>query len=190
VCRCQQPTRCRGGWGGVLLLACAVAALLMLAPHAEAYRSRVPEGGRQALAHVIGGLPSLPSPSPFHREPPPAGGAKRAVRYALAQRGKPYRWGAEGPDAYDCSGLTMAAWRHAGVTLPRTAAAQLAHGRRVKGTRKPGDLVIYPSSGPTGRHVAMVTGPGRMVEARGRGIPVRVTRIRPGALGTVRPSGR
>jgi cell wall-associated NlpC family hydrolase len=109
------------------------------------------------------------------------------VAFALAQRGKPYRWGAEGPQAFDCSGLTWAAWRAAGVTIPRTAASQLADLPRVRGRLQPGDLLIYPSRGPTRRHVAMVVGRGRMVEARGRGIPVRSTAIRGGWLGAVRP---
>jgi cell wall-associated NlpC family hydrolase len=109
------------------------------------------------------------------------------VAFALAQRGKPYRWGAEGPDAYDCSGLTWAAWQHAGVSIPRTAAGQLAGLPSVGGRLLPGDLVIYPSEGPSGRHVAMVVDQGRMVEALGRGVPVRSTPIRPGWLGAVRP---
>ena len=117
----------------------------------------------------------------------PALGATRAVAFALAQRGKPYRWGAQGPGAYDCSGLTWAAWQAAGVAIPRTAAGQLAGLPRVRGQLQPGDLLIYRSSGPSRRHVAMVVGPGRMVEAPGRGIPVRSTSLRPGYLGAVRP---
>jgi cell wall-associated NlpC family hydrolase len=109
------------------------------------------------------------------------------VSFALAQRGKPYRWGAEGPAAFDCSGLTWAAWRAAGVAIPRTAAGQLAALPRVRGRLQPGDLVIYRSRGPSGRHVAMVVGRGRIVEALGGGVPVRVTRLRGGLLGAVRP---
>jgi cell wall-associated NlpC family hydrolase len=111
------------------------------------------------------------------------------VAFALRQRGKPYRWGAEGPGAFDCSGLTWAAWRAAGVAIPRTAAAQLAGLPHVRGRLRPGDLLIYRSTGPTGRHVAMVVGRGLMVEAPGRGIPVRSTSIRHGWLGAVRPGG-
>ena len=111
----------------------------------------------------------------------------KAVAFALAQRGKPYRWGAQGPGAFDCSGLTWAAWRAAGVSIPRTAAGQLAGLPRVRGPLRPGDLLIYPSRGPSRRHVAMVVGRGRMVEALGGGLPVRLTSIRPGYLGAVRP---
>jgi cell wall-associated NlpC family hydrolase len=126
---------------------------------------------------------------------PPAGGAgddaraARAVAFALAQVGKPYQWGAEGPGAYDCSGLTWAAWRAAGVTIPRTAAGQLAALPRVRGQLQPGDLVVYRSDGPSRRHVAMVVGGGRMVEALRAGVSVRVTGLRGGWLGAVRPGG-
>ena len=113
--------------------------------------------------------------------------AARAVAFTLRQRGKPYQWGAQGPHAFDCSGLTWAAWRAAGVTIPRTAAGQLAGLPRVRERLQPGDLVIYASRGPSRRHVAMVVGRYRMVEAPGRGIPVRSTSIRPGDLGAVRP---
>jgi cell wall-associated NlpC family hydrolase len=111
------------------------------------------------------------------------------VAFALRQRGKPYRWGAQGPGAFDCSGLTWAAWRVAGVTIPRTAAGQLAGLPRARGRLQPGDLLIYASSGPSRRHVAMVVGRGRMVEAPGRGIPVGSTSLRRGYLGAVRPGG-
>jgi cell wall-associated NlpC family hydrolase len=73
------------------------------------------------------------------------------------------------------------------VTIPRTAAGQLAGLPRIRGRLQPGDLLVYPSRGPSRRHVAMVVGRGRMVEALGRGIPVRSTSIRPGYLGAVRP---
>jgi cell wall-associated NlpC family hydrolase len=144
---------------------------------------------RRVHGLIAGGLPDLPA----IRFPGPAPGAgdgpraARAVAFALGQRGKPYRWGAEGPDAYDCSGLTWAAWRAAGVTIPRTAAGQLAGLPQVRGQLRPGDLVIYRTDGPSRRHVAMVVGHGRMIEAAGRGIPIRSTSIRPGYLRAVRP---
>ncbi|HEY2958753.1 MAG TPA: NlpC/P60 family protein [Actinomycetota bacterium] len=111
------------------------------------------------------------------------------MAFALAQRGKPYRWGAQGPAAYDCSGLVWAAYRHAGVTIPRTAAGQLAALPHASRPLRPGDLFVYRSSGPSRRHVAMVVRPGRMVEALGAGIPVRTRPVRPGWLGAVRPAG-
>jgi cell wall-associated NlpC family hydrolase len=113
------------------------------------------------------------------------------VAYALAQRGKPYRWGAQGPGAFDCSGLTRAAWHAAGVALPRTAAAQFHTGRRVaRAELRPGDLVFFRSGGPSGWHVGLVAGRGRMVEAPGQHARVRTAPVgRAGYLGAVRPQG-
>ena len=165
-----------GGGLAVLVVVTVLAALA--APQATALRSLV-AGGRPAIA-----APVAPA-APAIRRPAPR--AARAVAFALRQRGKPYRWGGQGPHAFDCSGLTSAAWRSAGVTIPRTAAGQLAGLPRVRGRLRPGDLVIYRTDGPSRRHVAIVVGRGRMVEARGRGIPVRSTRLRGGWLGAVRP---
>jgi cell wall-associated NlpC family hydrolase len=156
---------------------------LLAAPHAHKLRGMV-----EARAGVLPTihLPQLPQPpaAPDRRQ---TARAAQAVAYALAQRGKPYKWAAEGPAAFDCSGLTWAAWRAAGVAIPRTAAGQLAELPRVRGQLRPGDLVIYQSSGRSRRHVAIVVGAGRMVEALGRNLPVRATSIRPGYLGAVRP---
>jgi cell wall-associated NlpC family hydrolase len=139
---------------------------------------------------VAGELAELPAIGRLGRAPAGSGDgarAARAVAFALAQRGKPYRWAAQGPAAFDCSGLTWAAWQAAGVTIPRTADGQLAGLPRVRGRLRPGDLLVYRSDGPSQRHVAMVVGRGRMVEALGRGIPVRVTSLRTRWLRAVRP---
>jgi peptidoglycan DL-endopeptidase CwlO len=160
----------------VLVVVTVLAALA--APHARSLHG--------LIADELAELPAIGRPGRA-----PATGdhaqAARAAAFALAQRGKPYRWGAEGPDAFDCSGLTWAAWQAAGVTIPRTAAGQLAGLPRVRGRLRPGDLLVYRTDGPSRRHVAMVIGRGRMVEALGRGIPVRSTSIRGGWLGAVRP---
>jgi cell wall-associated NlpC family hydrolase len=158
----------------VLVVVTVLAALA--APHARTVRGLV--------AGQLAELPAIGRPG---RAPATGAGGARAVTFALRQRGKPYRWGAQGPHAFDCSGLTWAAWRAAGVAIPRTAAGQLAGLPRVHGRLQPGDLLIYPSRGPSRRHVAMVVGRGRMVEALGRGLPVRSTSIRGGYLGAVRP---
>ena len=152
----------------------------LTAPHARMVRGLV--------AGELAELPAIGRPG---RAPAAGDGdrAARAVAFALAQRGKPYRWGAEGPGAFDCSGLTWAAWRAAGVRIPRTAAGQLAGLPRVRSRLRPGDLVIYRSGGPSRRHVALVVDRGRMVEALGRGVPVRSTRLRAGWLRAVRPGG-
>jgi cell wall-associated NlpC family hydrolase len=160
----------------VLVVVTVLAALA--APHARTVRGL-----------VAGGLAELPAIGRPGRVPATGDRAlaARAVAFALAQRGKPYRWGAEGPDAFDCSGLTWGAWQAAGVTIPRTAAGQLGGLPRVRDQLRPGDLLIYRTDGPSRRHVAIVVGRGRMVEALGRGIPVRSTSIRGGYLGAVRP---
>jgi cell wall-associated NlpC family hydrolase len=78
------------------------------------------------------------------------------LKAALAQVGKPYGWGADGPNAYDCSGLTMAAWRRAGVHLPHSAAAQYGYGTHVAYSElQPGDLIFLYS--PIG-HVELYVG--------------------------------
>jgi cell wall-associated NlpC family hydrolase len=163
-----------GGGLAVLVVVTVLAALA--APHAQALRGLVTD----ALPAIA--TPERPGAGPASGSPP-----ARAVAFALRQRGKPYRWGAQGPGAYDCSGLTWAAWRAAGVTIPRTAAGQLAGLRRVRGRLRPGDLVIYRTNGPSRRHVAMVVGHSRMVEARNRATGVTGSRLRPGWLGAVRP---
>jgi cell wall-associated NlpC family hydrolase len=173
----QRPTQ--GGGLAVLVVITVLAALA--APQATALRG---------LAQ--GDLPTIAAPRPPSRpatRPPVPAAAQAAVAFALRQRGKPYEWGAQGPAAFDCSGLTWAAWRAAGVPIPRTAASQLADLPRARGGLQPGDLVIYRSSGPSSRHVAMVISSGRMVEAPGRGLAVRSTQLRGGWLGAVRPGG-
>jgi cell wall-associated NlpC family hydrolase len=162
----------------VAMLVVVTVLAALAAPHARTVRGLV--------AGELADLPAIRLPAPARAAGDDVAAA-RAVAFALAQRGRPYRWGAEGPHAYDCSGLTWAAWRTAGVSIPRTAAGQLADLPRVRGQLRPGDLLIYRSRGPSRRHVAMVVGRGRMVEALRRGIPVRSTSIRGGWLGAVRP---
>jgi cell wall-associated NlpC family hydrolase len=163
-----------GGGLAVLVVVTVLAALA--APHAQALRGLVTDA-----------LPAIAAPERPSVRPASGSRPARAAAFALAQRAKPYRWGSQGPGGFDCSGLTWAAWRAAGVTIPRTAAGQLAGLPRVGGRLRPGDLVIYRTDGPSQRHVAIVVGRGQMVEARGRGIPVRSTRLRGGWLGAVRP---
>ncbi|MFI6346667.1 NlpC/P60 family protein [Streptomyces sp. NPDC050560] len=117
---------------------------------------------------------------------PSAGAGAAAVAYALRQLGKPYVWGATGPDSYDCSGLTSRAWAHAGVTIPRTSQQQWARLPKVPVDRvRPGDLVIYF---PGATHVGMYVGDGRVVHAPHPGAVVTVSPMRANPVrGVVRP---
>ncbi|GGY26803.1 hypothetical protein GCM10010363_04300 [Streptomyces omiyaensis] len=103
------------------------------------------------------------------------GRAAAALSFARAQIGKPYVWGATGPSGYDCSGLTQAAWRAAGVSLPRTTYTQINAGRRVSRSElAPGDLVFFYSGIS---HVGLYIGGGRMIHAPRPGSPIRVAPI-------------
>jgi len=111
---------------------------------------------------------------------------EQAVTFALAQMGKPYEWGAEGPETYDCSGLTSQAWLAAGRTIPRTSQEQWRQLPRVDvKDMRPGDLIIYFDDAS---HVAMYIGDGEMVHAPrpGRNVTVAGAGSMP-ILGVVRP---
>ncbi|WP_328537139.1 C40 family peptidase [Streptomyces sp. NBC_00344] len=99
------------------------------------------------------------------------GKAAKALAFARAQVGKPYVWGATGPGSYDCSGLTQAAWKAAGVTLPRTTWDQVKVGTRVvTKDLRPGDLVFFYDDIS---HVGMYIGNGMMIHAPKPGAYVR-----------------
>jgi cell wall-associated NlpC family hydrolase len=93
----------------------------------------------------------------------PAAGAEAAIAEARRQLGKPYQYGAGGPDSFDCSGLTSWAWRAGGVTLPHSSRAQWSATSRVTiDELQPGDLVFY---GSPIHHVGLFIGGGQMIEA-------------------------
>jgi cell wall-associated NlpC family hydrolase len=97
------------------------------------------------------------------------------VNYALAQVGDPYVYGGAGPDAFDCSGLTMAAWAAAGVALPHSASMQASAGTPVSiSSLMPGDLVFYYS--PIS-HVGIYIGNGQIVHAPYPGLSVQVVPV-------------
>nr|WP_318206014.1 NlpC/P60 family protein [Streptomyces sp. SCL15-4] len=97
--------------------------------------------------------------------------AGKAVAFARAQLGKPCVWGAAGPGSYDCAGLTQAAWKSAGVTLPRTAPAQAGAGTPVPPAEaRAGDLVFFHDGAG---HVGLCTGDGMMIHAPRPGAYVR-----------------
>jgi cell wall-associated NlpC family hydrolase len=94
---------------------------------------------------------------------------------AMRKLGAPYRWGAAGPGAFDCSGLVYWSYRQIGTTLPRSSSAQSRVGTPVsKGALQPGDLVFFyrPVS-----HVAIYIGGGRVVHASTAGKPVKISNL-------------
>jgi len=106
---------------------------------------------------------------------PASGRAAAAVRYAMAQVGKSYVYGAAGPSAFDCSGLTMMAWAQAGVGLPHSSGAQMGSGTPVSQSElQPGDLVFYYS--PVS-HVGMYIGNGQIVNALNPGAGVGISGV-------------
>jgi len=126
--------------------------------------------------------------------PPPSGGggggsgsAAAAVAYARAQVGKPYCYGGSGPSCFDCSGLTMMAWRQAGISLPHSSASQYNVGRRISASElQPGDLIFYYS--PIS-HVSIYIGGGQRISATHTGDYVRVQSLGSSIVGYARPNG-
>ncbi|HJR44830.1 MAG TPA: NlpC/P60 family protein [Actinomycetota bacterium] len=132
-------------------------------------REAAAAAARQAAAQAFGPIDI----GPIKPAPAPNAGAQAAVDAALSQVGKPYQWGGSGPDSYDCSGLTMWAWAHGGVSLPHNSGQQYASTRRVaQSDWEPGDLLFF---GNPIHHVGMYIGNGQMVEAPYTGSHVRVT---------------
>ena len=104
-----------------------------------------------------------------------SGRAALAVRYAYAQLGKRYRYGAAGAITFDCSGLTMRAWAAAGVSLSHNAAAQYASTHHVaRSALQPGDLVYF---GRPIHHVGIYIGGGKFIEAPYTGADVRISNL-------------
>ncbi|MBM0275711.1 C40 family peptidase [Micromonospora tarensis] len=98
--------------------------------------------------------------------PAVAGAAGTAVRYAFGALGKPYQWASDGPNSYDCSGLTSAAWRAAGKSLPHNTRMQWSAVAHIgRGDLSPGDLVFYSGLG----HVALYVGNGQVIDAPSAG---------------------
>ncbi|WP_033320101.1 C40 family peptidase [Streptomyces yerevanensis] len=117
---------------------------------------------------------------------PPSRQGEAALRYAVEQIGKPYEWGAEGPDTYDCSGLTSEAWGHAGQPTPRTSQEQWDRLPRIPLSElRPGDLVVYF---PEATHVALYLGDGMVIHAPRPDTTVKVSPLAANpVLGAVRP---
>jgi cell wall-associated NlpC family hydrolase len=181
-----------------VVTATAAAALVTAVPaatvptgstHAVAARPSAPEA--PAPAPVPVGNPLFPPPARAAAAPPvteavpvqpvaqatpaatPTAAGGSAMSRALGKVGAPYRWGATGPNAFDCSGLVSWAYQSSGVSLPRTSRAMSRVGTPVaKADLRPGDLVFFyrPVS-----HVGIYLGNGKIVHASSKKYPVKVS---------------
>ncbi|GAA2501631.1 C40 family peptidase [Terrabacter carboxydivorans] len=174
-----RPTGANGGssvvGGNYLRQASRAAAILNFV---EVDTSALDCGGAPADTLALGGAASHGMPSGFVLPATTSPQARTAVAFALAQLGKPYLWGGNGPSSFDCSGLTQQAWRRAGVVIGRVVGQQLRDGAAITSTTlSPGDLIMIP--GATGTlaapgHVGMYIGHGLVVNAPRTGDVVSV----------------
>ncbi|MFJ9946519.1 C40 family peptidase [Kitasatospora sp. NPDC091207] len=144
--------------------------------HYDVYLSRTGQSG--------GGSAATSAPSATRPDSGPASrGMQAAVDYALAQLGKPYVWGGNGPSGYDCSGLVQQAYRRGGISLPRVADDQYAATTPITaGQLRRGDLLFWSDSGRASgiHHVGIYLGDGTFVEAPRPGKTVRVSTLSSG----------
>ncbi|HEX5510891.1 MAG TPA: NlpC/P60 family protein [Actinomycetales bacterium] len=168
---------------------------------AAALRRAVEEAARlqaeaQAAARVSGGTGGAvrgPGVTGNFTVSAPTPAAQAAIEAAMSMRGRPYQWGATGPGTFDCSGLTMWAYRQAGVSIPRTSRSQYSGLPKVPlDQMQPGDLIFFANgSSPSSiHHVGMYLGGGQMVHAPRTGDVVKVSAVwSNGVYGAVRPTG-
>jgi cell wall-associated NlpC family hydrolase len=146
-----------------------------------------------AAARSFGSTPTTPAPTPPSTGTPAGSGAAAiAVRWAHAEIGKPYVWGAAGPNSFDCSGLTQYVWGKAGVYLEHYTGDQWNEGTHVSVSQlEPGDLVFFVGSDGTWAvpgHVGIYIGGGDMIDAPYTGVDVRIESIsQSDYVGAVRP---
>jgi peptidoglycan DL-endopeptidase CwlO len=146
--------------------------------------AQMPSGSSAAgCVQTAGGVPAVQAPTQA---------VAAAITFAEQQLGKPYLWGATGPDAFDCSGLVMMAYRTAGINIERTTFQQWAAERHVPAAQvQPGDLVFFAGADGTPTnpgHVGLVIGNGQMIEAYATGFPIRLSSYtNRGAIGFTEP---
>lgn len=153
--------------------AAAAAAAAKAAAQAAATKAGASKSGSQQGSG--GGTVTDPDPAPL--PPVSSGGIEAVIAYAKAQLGEWYLWGAAGPDRWDCSGLTMMAFREAGIYLPHFSGAQYDAGTPIPvSSAQRGDLLFWTSNGrPSGiHHVAIYLGSGQVIEAPHAGAQVRI----------------
>ena len=127
-----------------------------------------------AAAFARQSLTPSDTPTPVHYS---GDAVATALSVAKAQLGKPYVWGAAGPDTFDCSGLTMYAYGKAGIYLPHYTGDQWNQGRHVsEGELRPGDLVFFNTDAPLG-HMGMYLGGGEFIHAPHTGDVVKISSL-------------
>ncbi|MEV0534106.1 C40 family peptidase [Kitasatospora sp. NPDC050463] len=146
--------------------------------HYDVYLSRTGRSGDGAAP-----APAQPATRPDPDSAPASRSTRAAIDYALAQLGKPYVWGGNGPSGYDCSGLVQQAFRRSGISLPRVADDQYAATTPITaGQLRRGDLLFWSDSGRASgiHHVGIYLGGGTFVEAPRPGKAVRVSTLSSG----------
>ena len=160
-------TRLAGLVAAVVALPLLVAVLFLTGTGGAA---ATPATGAAADVTSAKGLPPVVAPTQA---------VAKAIAYAEQQLGKPYLFGGTGPDAFDCSGLVMMAYRAAGIGIERTSEQQWATEMRVPASQvQPGDLVFFVGSDGTVTapgHVGLVIGNGKFIEAYATGFPIRIS---------------
>ncbi|MFI6939344.1 NlpC/P60 family protein [Streptomyces sp. NPDC050418] len=145
------------------------------AAEAEAKRKAAEEAAKEEAAKEEEEAAEKPADPPASEDDSYAAKAEKVISFARSQIGKPYVWGAAGPDSYDCSGLTQKAWAAAGIELPRTTWDQVKVGTTVSvDNAKPGDLVFFYDDIS---HVGIYIGNGEMIHAPKPGANVRTESI-------------
>lgn len=142
---------------------------------------------QENAARAASAAASVKKPSRGERNFPPPTRAPRSEVVNIAKRylGAPYRWGAAGPNSFDCSGFTMFVYRQVGVSLPHSSRAQINCGERVSRSElKPGDLVFF---GSPIHHVGIYVGGGQMIHAPHSGANVRIDPLHRNYAGACRP---
>jgi cell wall-associated NlpC family hydrolase len=140
-------------------------------------------GAQASQAAQTPGPPKAADPPKPDAAPDAHHPVETAVAFALAQLGKPYVWGGNGPDGFDCSGLVQQAFRRAGVSLPRVASDQYAATTPVRANQlRRGDLLFWSSDGSTRgiHHIALYLGDGTYVEAPKAGTRIRIHKLNRG----------
>ena len=162
------------------IIAAARARAARIAAEREAARLAAQRAAAEA---AVSALYSQPTTPPVVSG---SGGAPVAVQWAYKELGKPYQWGAAGPDSFDCSGLTQYVWGKAGVYLDHYTGSQWNEGQHVSQDQlEPGDLVFF---GSDLHHVGIYIGNGNMIEAPHTGADVRISPyLRPDYAGAIRP---